>query len=139
MRDARVATVCCSCQSFFSSFSILPISAGTPSPKNAGVAWGVAASGVIRRGVDCVNNLDPAPRAAIAGEQFISFDRTGRTRRIECQRRLILGRLFPRVENWIDKLPGLLDLVVAREERGVALHRVEDEALVRLRTRPAEA
>src|SRR4051794_8766105 len=68
----------------------------------------------------------PAPRAALA-EEVLGLGRPGGAGLIGRQRRLAL---LPRLEDRIDDRPLPDDLVVAREERRLAAHRILDQALV---------
>src|SRR5947208_17003176 len=70
----------------------------------------------------------PAPRAALA-DQLLGLGRPRGTGLVGGHRRLAL---LPRVEDRVDDRPLPDDLVVAREERRLAPHRVLDQALVGL-------
>src|SRR6187431_407963 len=112
MSEARVIISPPCSQSFFSSRSIFPISTGIPVPK-------FSAGAII---------LEPAPGASVAREQFVRGFRAPGAGGILMKRRAL--RLAPVFLDCIDEGPRLLHFVAPGEERGVAAHGVEQEALV---------
>src|SRR5882724_13579934 len=119
MSDARVFASPSSAQSFFSSRSILPISTGIP---------GANVSACI---------LESPPGATVAREKFVGFFRSPRTGGIHEQTWLIFFGL-PRFLDRIDERPRFFHFIPACEEGRVTAHRVEQQPLVRFRTRFAE-
>src|SRR5512140_2452262 len=75
-----------------------------------------------------------APAVAVAADHLVRRRRADGARIVEVD----AGRGFPDLEDGLDQLPGAIDGVAAVEQRGVAAHAVEQEALVGLRDRALE-
>src|SRR4051794_13859172 len=70
----------------------------------------------------------PAPLSAVAGEHVVGLLRPPLTGPVEVRR-----AACPEPLQRVDHPPGRLDLLAAREQRGVADQHIEDQPLVRLR------
>src|SRR5262249_3557655 len=78
--------------------------------------------------------LSPAPFLLL--DQRVRLRRAPRARLVD--RNLLRIAVPPSVEDWTQELPRHVDPIPARVQRGVSLHRVEEQTLVGLRRLAAE-
>src|SRR5690606_37613800 len=84
--------------------------------------------------VGCRTGSWPSPGPAVAGEHLVGGGRAPAARDV----RLRTATVLPARDDRVEDLPGQLDLLLPREQRGIAEQHVEDEPFVCLRARLGE-